>query len=527
MISKLIWEGIGKKAGWMKKAQEIPAQTPIPLAQEKPKPAPFTPTTSPEEMEIQPKEEIITNLRVSLESADTKYGTLTWLVVRGTSPELAQDLKGFGFKPFQNRINGEWEWSLSEKRARELRPQLETYGINCSALDSPPIKKEKGKEVLPVAEHEELEGTDLPPELIGWNKEMQEAKKLSPQDRKKKYSDIIAAALEKMGQEVENPETIAQSQAILKSMLKASSKFHNYSFWNTMMIAIMKPHAAFVASEKAWRKMGRVPKKEATRVPVMFPYTRKLTDQQREGLNDQQISQMTRTRFGMGTTIAYEDTAPIPNWKNDKGEGPFEPPEWQINSNQATQWLTQLYEAAYRWGTEVKKFKIETGATGQAAGYSAGGRIRIGDKEEGVRKVSVLFHELAHELLHWDQDFIREDSTKQEREAEAELVSYVVCSHYHIENKDTPLYLAGYKVNKDLIHARLRNVQKAAVEIFEGTDAMMEQSAAIGTIEQQKELVPETQSKEPTDFLTEDSAKAEVRASKMPFFLNNYIGKIS
>jgi hypothetical protein len=211
---------------------------------------------------------------------------------------------------------------------------------------------------------------------------------------------------------------------------------------------------------------------------------------------------------------------PIPNWKNEKGEGPFEAPEWEINSNEATDWLTRLYSAAYKWGTDVKKFKIETGTTGLAAGWSAGGRIMITDKADGVRKVSTLFHELAHELLHWDNKFLREGTSKQERETEAELVSYVVCSHYHIENKNTSLYLAGYRANKELIHSRLRNVQKAAVEIFEGVDSTM----AMEPVEQAKDVAQPTQ--EPTDFVTPDAPKAEVKASTMSYFLNNYIGKL-
>jgi len=537
-----MWVEIGKKAGWIKVAQTEPV-SPTPQVTEEVKPIPSTkPTSAPfvpsVEEEIKPKEEIIQNLVTTLESATTRYGELTWLVVRNTTPDIAIDLKNLGFRPFKNRATGEWEWSLGDKKAREIRPQLDAFGLDTSALDSPPVKKERGAGSLAVAEVEDIEGTDLPAELVNWNKEMKEAKKLDSKERRKKYSDIIEAALQKIGEEVESPEVIAQSQAILKTMLQAASKFHNYSFWNSMMIAIMKPHATFVASEKAWRAMGRVPMKGATRIPVMFPFTRKLNEEQKSGLTDQQIAQATRTYFGIGSTLAYEDTVAIPDWKNKKGEGPFEPPEWQINSNEATEWLTRLYAAAYKWGTEVKKFKIETGSTGVAAGWSAGGKITIADKADGIRKVSTLFHELAHELLHWDKDFNRTESTKQEKETEAELVSYVVCSHYHIENKDTPLYLAGLKVNKEMIHARLRNVQKAAVEIFDGIDSIM----SFDPVEQRKEL-EQGSTKEPTDYATTDSPyKPEEdtenvatllgsnskpkKTSAMPYFLNNYVGKL-
>ena len=39
-----------------------------------------------------------------------------------------------------------------------------------------------------------------------------------------------------------------------KSYLSTMSKFHNYSFNNTLLIAMQKPEATLVAGYKAWQK---------------------------------------------------------------------------------------------------------------------------------------------------------------------------------------------------------------------------------------------------------------------------------
>ena len=110
-----------------------------------------------------------------------------------------------------------------------------------------------------------------------------------------------------------------------------------------------------------------------------------------------------------------------------------------------------------------------------------------------------MFHEIAHQLIHFDSNFVRRDSTKQERETDAEATAYVVCSHYHIESKDTPIYLAGFGVNKDKILGRFNHIKKAALEMFEGIDAYMSQMQLMtGKTDQEKSM-------EPDELPTQDS----------------------
>ena len=42
-----------------------------------------------------------------------------------------------------------------------------------------------------------------------------------------------------------------------KSYLSTMSKFHNYSFNNTLLIALQRPDATLVAGYQAWQNRGR------------------------------------------------------------------------------------------------------------------------------------------------------------------------------------------------------------------------------------------------------------------------------
>lgn len=59
------------------------------------------------------------------------------------------------------------------------------------------------------------------------------------------------------------------------------SKFHNYSFNNTMLIAMQKPDATLVAGYKAWQKnFDRHVKKGKTGIRILAPTPYKIKEEQ-------------------------------------------------------------------------------------------------------------------------------------------------------------------------------------------------------------------------------------------------------
>ena len=66
-----------------------------------------------------------------------------------------------------------------------------------------------------------------------------------------------------------------------KSYLNTMSKFHNYSFNNTLLIAMQKPDATLVAGYKAWqRNFERHVKKGEKGIRILAPAPYKIKEEQ-------------------------------------------------------------------------------------------------------------------------------------------------------------------------------------------------------------------------------------------------------
>ena len=66
-----------------------------------------------------------------------------------------------------------------------------------------------------------------------------------------------------------------------KSYLNTMSKFHNYSFNNTLLIAMQKPDATLVAGYKAWQKnFERHVKKGEKGIRILAPAPYKIKEEQ-------------------------------------------------------------------------------------------------------------------------------------------------------------------------------------------------------------------------------------------------------
>jgi hypothetical protein len=84
-------------------------------------------------------------------------------------------------------------------------------------------------------------------------------------------------------------------------------------------------------------------------------------------------------------------------------------------------------------------------------------------------RCGVVAHELAHELLHRND---RKETTKQQRELEAESVAFAVMSHYGIAHVSN-FYLASYDITPEMITASLQTISKTAKQIIEGVSSIL------------------------------------------------------
>lgn len=267
----------------------------------------------------------------------------------------------------------------------------------------------------------------------------------------------------------------ATMDAAIQNYLTFYSRFHNYSFTNSMLIFMQKRDATKVAGYNTWKKQNRGVKKGAKAIWIWFPMTvntKQETDTSKVDFGgvDQAAKSRSFTRFSLGKVYDISDTYEL----NEKGKVP-ETPKWSADntpSEVADELVVRINEFAKDLGINITK----DNAKGGEKGFSAGGHINLSSDVEGVGAASTLVHELAHELLHWKEKspFYMDDadsSSREMKELQAESVSYVVLKHYGLPVTQHPTYLALWKANKEKIMKNLQVIQKCAKYIIDGIDA--------------------------------------------------------
>ena len=78
-----------------------------------------------------------------------------------------------------------------------------------------------------------------------------------------------------------------------QEFLKTMAKFHNYSFNNTMLIAMQRPDATLVTSYKNWQSMGRQVMKGEKGITIIAPAPYKKM-KEKEVLDENQRLQLCR-----------------------------------------------------------------------------------------------------------------------------------------------------------------------------------------------------------------------------------------
>lgn len=269
-----------------------------------------------------------------------------------------------------------------------------------------------------------------------------------------------------------------------KEYLRVMSKFHNYSLNNTVLIAMQKPDATFVAYYKAWQnEYDRHVKQYEKGIRILAPSPYKV--RQRVEKKDPQTGKVMRD--AEGKPITEEKEIIIPAFKVvivfdvSQTEGRELP---NIGINELTgdvERYKDFYAALEKTSPVPVKFEMIEGA---AHGYyhSAEKRIAIQKDMSELQTLKTVIHEIAHAKLH-DIDLKASQDTQKQldrrtREVQAESVAYTVCQHYNLDTSDYSFgYVAGWSSGRELAELRgsLETIHKAAAEIISSIDEHFEE----------------------------------------------------
>lgn len=307
-----------------------------------------------------------------------------------------------------------------------------------------------------------------------------------------------------------------------KEYLRVMSKFHHYSFNNTMLIALQKPDASLIAGFSAWKNThGRTVKKGEKGIRIIAPAPFKVK-QEMEKLDPKTNMPLVGAN---GNAIIEEKEITIPAYKVvsvfdvSQTEGKELP---SIGVDELTGDVSQ-YEDFF---TALKKASPVPIALehieGSAHGYYhlAEKRIAIDDNMSEMQTLKTAIHEIAHAKLH-DIDLNAPKEEKENRpnqrtrEVEAESVAYTVCQHYGLDTSDYSFgYVAGWSSGKELseLKGSLETIRLAASELIDSIDEHFKELQRTKENElTEKEAEPSLQEEKQEEASQERDAGTQVR----------------
>ena len=265
-----------------------------------------------------------------------------------------------------------------------------------------------------------------------------------------------------------------------KEYLRVMSKFHNYSFNNTLLIAMQKPDASLIAGFTAWKnQFQRNVKKGEKGIKIIAPSPFKI--KQKTEKIDPQTQKPVIGRDGKPVTEEKEITIPaykvVSVFDVSQTEGRELP-------NIAVDALTGDVEQYSDFFAALEKTspvpigfeKIEGGAHGYY--HLEDKRIALDEGMSELQTLKTAIHEIAHAKLHdidlnapKDEQQPRVD--RRTREVEAESVAYTVCQHYGLDTSDYSFgYVAGWSSGRELaeLKSSLETIRSAAADIINSID---------------------------------------------------------
>lgn len=265
-----------------------------------------------------------------------------------------------------------------------------------------------------------------------------------------------------------------------KEYLQVMSRFHNYSFNNTVLIAMQKPDASYIAGYNAWKNnFGRNVKKGEKGIRILAPSPYKIRQEV-----EKKDSETGKAVLGKdGKPVMETKEIPIPAYKVvyvfdiSQTEGRELP---RISANELTgdvEKYEDFFAALEMTSPVPMEFeKIE----GTAHGYysQTDKRIAINEGMSQLQNLKTAIHEIAHAKLHdIDLNAPKEEQKtrpdRRTREVQAESIAYTVCQHYGLDTSDYSFgYVAGWSSGRELaeLKASLETIRATAAEIINRID---------------------------------------------------------
>ena len=313
-----------------------------------------------------------------------------------------------------------------------------------------------------------------------------------------------------------------------KEYLRVMSKFHNYSFNNTLLIAMQKSDASLIAGFNAWKNnFGRNVMKGQKGIKIIAPSPFKIK-QEMEKI-DPHTQKPVIGKDGKPVTEEKEITIPaykvVSVFDVSQTEG-RELPDIAVDELTGDVDRYKDFFAALEKTSPVPIGfeKIEGGAHGYY--HLEDKRIAIDEGMSELQTLKTAIHEIAHAKLHdIDLNAPKDEQPRVDRrtrEVEAESVAYTVCQHYGLDTSDYSFgYVAGWSSGRELseLKSSLETIRSAAAEIINSIDGhiaeLQKEQAQTQDAPREKAAMPE--------YIYKIEANPRTTGNNDRFFLQAYL----
>lgn len=273
-----------------------------------------------------------------------------------------------------------------------------------------------------------------------------------------------------------------------KEYLKTMSKFYNYSFNNTLLIAMQKPDATLIAGYTAWqRNFDRNVMKGEKGIKILAPAPYKVQEE-REKL-DPATQKPVLDKDGKPVTETVEVTRPafkvVSVFDVSQTDGKALPDIAVDELTGSVENYAAFFDALKELSPAPIAFEnITDGAKGYFSHVE--NRIAIQEGMSEIQTIKTAIHEIAHAKLHavtpGEKVAPEDKKDRRTKEVEAESVAYTVCQRYGIETSDYSFgYIAGWSSDKETkeLKGSLETIRKTAAEMITGIDEKLKERLAV------------------------------------------------
>ena len=265
-----------------------------------------------------------------------------------------------------------------------------------------------------------------------------------------------------------------------KSYLTTMSKFHNYSFNNTLLIASQKPDATLVAGFDSWKKnfdrhvkrgekgikiIAPMAYKKKVEQPVVDPVTKKPVVDENGRAKTEEV-EIKVPSFQVVTVFDVSST-----------EGKEIPNLGVSELTAGVEGYKDMIAALERFSrVPIEREDIASGAKGYFDPTNQKIVLQKGMSE--AQTVKTLIHEISHSLTD-DKENPGIDvenpteRTRSTKEVTAESVAYTVCQRFGIDTSDYSFgYIAGWSSGKDMKELKdsMDLIRRTASEVINGVE---------------------------------------------------------